>query len=402
MSRRTAWLLLILVLGIVAWFAFRWEWVEKSIDLGFDTEALGNPYLAAGQFLREQGVDVIAEPGWDILDRARDETDALSSGVLIVPASRRSLSERRQTQLWRWVENGGSLITQAQGFSDPETGYSGDAILNRLGLQLYPAEAGETREKFDPARPWLQRATHFDSDRCGAEKNVVKLEFTDQPELLQALFAPGLVLVDEEQAATSWASNNDGIQFIRVEVGKGQVIVTTDISLWSNAKIGCYDHAFLLWLLVRDDAQVGFLFNAEVDSLWTLLWKYAPFSAGFGLIWILLWWWNRAARFAPLLPGFFPARRELGEHLYASAMFVWRNGEVASLYRPLQKNVFRETAERHPTFDNMNGDEQSAFLAKITGLDQKKVQWALHCRECEKRSTFLRLVGILQLIRNRL
>lgn len=403
-----------LVIIVLGWWGYsKLEWVETTVDLGFKQEARQNPYLAATKYLDEHEITVSDSRQWDSLDLLGEEKNENEYvGTLIVTSSRLMLGEHRQKQMWDWVQKGGHLITHAQAFTDPETGESEDELLNKLTLNLFEAENGGTVKSADDEnsysnnsqanRPWLHNATKFDEKSCPKEEYLVDLSFQDTNSPIRAAFTPGLYLEDISEKAVSWSVNNDGIQMIQYEIDEGLVTVMTDTSLWSNGKIACFDHAYLLWLLTNNSGGVHFLYNAEIASLWQLLWRHASFVVMFSGILLLLWIWKNSSRFGPFILIDTKKRRQLKEHLGASSMFLWSQKKYEKLYEPLQKSILSTITVRHHHVTKLNGNDRSEFISQLTQINSKDVHWALSCQKCENRNTFFRLIQTLQLIRNRL
>jgi hypothetical protein len=394
------------VIGLGWWGYSKLEWVEKSIDLGFESEARKNPFLAAMGYLKAKEIPVTDLRRWNDLDTLSDDSKGGGIGTLVVASNRQLLSHRRQQQLWDWVRDGGHVIAVGQSFTNKKTGINTDDILNRLSLNLYPAKTTKTSAKFtgrsrqQAYRPWLMRANKYDDKTCSQEGDPVEINFRGVDEPIKVAFTPGLLLQDASDEAENWASNKDGIQIIQYQVGDGLVTVMTDISIWSNAKIACFDHAYFLSLLTRDGGGVGFLYNSKVISLWQSLWKYAADIVFLALIILLLWIWKSSVRFGPLIAEDRQTRREMGEHLAASALFLWRQEKYQELYRSLRESVLSAVARRRQNANKLNANEISQLVSDMTHIDKHDVYWALTVKECRDKKTIQRLIQTLQKIRN--
>ena len=393
-------LLMVGLFVLAYWFYSRMEWVETTVDLGFSQAARTNPYLAAEHLLNGQQLHTVTERGLKALDELPEP-----SATLIIAGSRRGLSKERKQQLWDWVDAGGHLITNAQAFSVSDAQPSPDDILARLDLHLYHTE------KVANTRAGRERALRYRIEQgrrssavlpCLSEEHVVELPFEGEIEPLELAIAPGLLLHDSGEAAFSWASNADGVQFIQYKIGEGLVTIVTDLSLWSNGSIACYDHAYLLWLLTEGGSGVQVLYDADVPSLWALLWKHVPMGVLLFTALLLLWLWARSRRFGPLIQHKVSQRRQLMEHLHASASFFWRHERQHRLIDELQQSIVKTVAHRHQGYHKLESAMQSELIAKITQLDGADVHWAMHCSQCPNPQTFTRLIRVLQTIRNRL
>lgn len=396
-SRRKV-VLPVLALSVLAaalyWIYLHMEWVPVERDAGFRLEAQRNPYLAAERFLRQRGAVVTAVSDARILDRLPQ-----APATLIITREQNHLNAQRWQALWLWLEGGGRLITTAHHFTDPDTGQSQDELLWRLGARLYPAApAPDMDGDASASRNWLQHAGAFDPAACPGQDHLVPVPLAGEDEPLQIAVQPGQLLEDTAGAAIASAGNKDGIQFIQYRVGKGTVTVLTDISLWSNGKIGCHDHAYLLWSLTGG-GSVWLLYHADMPSLAALLWRAAPLPLLLGALLLPMWLWRRGRRFGPMLAPVARQRRRLMEHLRAASLHHWRRGHHDELVRQLRQSIVQAMRHRAP---GGAAAHDAGLIARLTQQREDDVRWALACERCADRDTFLRLIQILQSIRNAL
>jgi hypothetical protein len=98
------------------------------------------------------------------------------------------------------------------------------------------------------------------------------------------------------------------------------------------------------------------------------------------------------------------ARRQLSEHLRASADFLLRRRGQHALLRSLQQEILRRARQRHPGFETLPVTEQWQLLARMTRQPTRHIGQALRPRLEERLSSteFTRQVAYLQTLRNAL
>ncbi|MNP18843.1 hypothetical protein D3C76_1113410 [compost metagenome] len=185
--------------------------------------------------------------------------------------------------------------------------------------------------------------------------------------------------------------------------GLGSIIVVTDADLWKTPAIDQYDNAWLLWYLTAD-TSVTLLFNTEHDSLLTLLLRHFPQALVALAALIGLGCWHFGVRHGPLLQPQTKARRQLQEHLRASADFMLRHNGQDSLLQALQQDILRRVRHRHPGYEQLDVAEQWRVLARLSGQPADAISQAMGPRSKQRFSSaeFSRQVAHLQTLRNAL
>jgi hypothetical protein len=398
-NRIILWLIALLLLASIYWGYRQLEWIDEEIDLGFDKDAIVNPYLAAEQFLNEQNINIRMLKSVNEFDELPD-----NATTLIITASRKIMGENQQERLWKWIEDGGHLITSPQGLTDFDTGLSRDDLLNRLGLYVYPVGEGKSSQNSDEeiARAWMQFSRKFNTEMCLPQEDILSLEFDEGEEAVKIAMEPGLIMEDYSESAVSASFNPDGIQFIQYEVGEGLVTLMTDTSIWSNGKIGCYDHAYLLWTFSNWGGSAWILYDSDMPSLITLLWNKIPLEIILVVMLILLWLWKSFHRNGPIITINYKQRRQLLEHLKATGIFLWRRKYYKKLLGHVQQSIYSTMTKRHQGFNKLEDSEQYDVLEKITRCHKDEIIWAISLEDCKNRDQFLRAIQVLQSIRNKL
>ena len=186
------------------------------------------------------------------------------------------------------------------------------------------------------------------------------------------------------------------------DIGEGSVTVTSDNSIWGNQRIDCHDHAYGLWRLVNPDGRVWLLINQDAPSLAAILWRNAGYGVIAGIIALALWLWSLSVRFGPVLVVEQSGRRSLAEHIYASAMLLWRKQQHPQLLNILRKEIFERIEEQHPNLNQPSGDQRLEFLHQLTGISQADIKHALFAEGLHHPQEFAAAIAHLQTIRKQL
>ncbi|NWB94754.1 DUF4350 domain-containing protein [Pseudomonas gingeri] len=387
MSRRLSWLIGLALLAVLAggglYLYHKATPYTEVIDHGPSPEAQANPYLAAEQFLRQRGLKVTHANSLDILPGL----DPRGRNLMLL-GERSNMTPRQADQLLNWARAGGRLLFVAEALWNPKTGSSGDLLLDRVQLhQLLSKDLkGDGPEPEDEHYPLLTR---------------MYLEDEDAPAYFS--FDTAFHLSDPKNLAQSWASSATSTHLMQLNYGAGTVTVLTDADLWTNPAIGRYDNAWLLWYLAQD-SDVTLLFNTEHDNLLELLWRYFPQALVALAALVGLWLWHVGLRQGPLQAPASRARRQLQEHLRASADFLLRRSGHQALLQALQQDILRRARKRHPGFEQLGVAEQWQVLARLTRQPTSAISQALRPRPKQRLSSvdFSRQVAHLQTLRNAL
>ncbi|WP_207285827.1 DUF4350 domain-containing protein [Pseudomonas sp. FW300-N2A2] len=356
---------------------------QADIDHGPSPEAQANPYLAAEHFLRKQGLTVGHANSLDVLPTL----DPRQHSLLLL-GDRQNMTPRQIDQVMNWTRAGGRLLFIAESLWDEKTGQSNDLLLDRV--QVHQSLSKDLK---DPPP-----ATGEDP-----YPNLTKLYLEDEDAPAYATFDTAFHLEDPNNLAQAWANSGKATHMMQLNQGLGSIIVVTDADLWKTPAIDQYDNAWLLWYLTAD-TQVTLLFNTDHDSLLTLLLRYFPQALVALIALIGLGLWHVGVRHGPLIEPAPRARRQLQEHLRASADFILRRSGQDSLLQALQQDILRRVRRRHPGFDQLGVAEQWLVLARLTGQPTRAISQAMSPRPKQRLSSveFSRQVAHLQTLRNAL
>ncbi|MGE8361214.1 DUF4350 domain-containing protein [Pseudomonas sp.] len=403
MNRRTQLgfgLAVLLVLGVFgAYLLSLAEPYEEEVKHGPAPEARANPYLAAEHFLRRQGLEVTRASGLDVLP-----TLPSKGHTLLLLGNRRDLTPRQSARLLEWAEKGGHLVFVAERLWDEHDGESGDLLLDSLGIQQYESDELEL--------PSEDEATDEDDAQAEADAEQAKPEpYAELTQLyLENEEAPAYInfdtryhLYDAENRAHAWANSGDATHLLQLYHGAGLVTVLSDAWIWQTFNIAQYDNAWLLWYLGQDSA-VTLLYRADRDDLFSLLLRhFGEALAALGLL-IIAGLWFVGMRQGPLQIPASPSRRQLQEHLRASADFLLRRSGQHSLLHSLQQDIQRRARRRHPGFERLGVAEQWQVLGRLTRLPSSAISQAMRPLPKQRLAAteFTRQVAHLQTLRNAL
>ncbi|MBZ9784089.1 DUF4350 domain-containing protein [Pseudomonas sp. REP124] len=390
MSRR-AWalalgiLLAVLLVALGIYLYMKAVPYTDQIDHGPSPEAQANPYLAAEHFLRKQGLTVSHANSLDILPSLEPRQNSL-----LLFGDRYNMTPRQIDQVMNWTRAGGRLLFVAQSLWDEKAGQSNDLLLDRVQLHQSLSkdlkDPPPDKESGDDPYPKLTR---------------LYLENEDAP--AYAGFDTAFHLEDPNNLAQAWANSAKATHMMQLNHGLGSIIVVTDADLWKTPAIGEYDNAWLLWYLTAD-THVTLMYDTDHDSLWTLLLRYFPQALVALIALIALGLWHVAVRHGPVQAPAAKARRQLLEHVRASADFMLRRNGQHSLLHALQQDILRRVRHRHPGYDQLAVAEQWLVLSRLTRQPTRAISQAMSPRPKQRLSSaeFSRQVAHLQTLRNAL
>ncbi|WP_248742570.1 MULTISPECIES: DUF4350 domain-containing protein [unclassified Pseudomonas] len=387
MNRRALWLigaLIVALLGALGVYLYlKATPYQAVVDHGPSPAAQANPYLAAEMFLRGHGITVGHAESLAVLP----EIDPRRHTLLLFN-DRSKMTPRQVDQVLNWARAGGRLVFVAESLWDEKTGQSNDLLLDRV--QLHQSLSKDLKDPPPDADddPW---------------PNLTKLYLEDEDAPAYAGFDTAFHLDDPKNLAQAWANSARATHMMQLPYGVGTITVVTDADLWKTPAIAQHDNAWLLWYLSADTA-VTLLYNTEHDGLLTLLWRYFPQAIVALLALIGLWLWHVGVRHGPVQAPAPSGRRQLMEHLRASADFILRHNGQQTLLQALQQDVLRRARHRHPGFDQLNVAEQWLALSRLTRQPTRAISQALSPAPKRRLSSaeFCRQVAHLQALRNSL
>lgn len=380
------------VLGGLLWQQL--ERTEEVVDKGPSAEALANPYLAAQRFMQAQHLKV------SVTTRlSKYEQMAPADNSLMILGSRRRMTPGQVEGLLGWVRQGGRLVVVAESRWNNAKGSSGDRLLDTLKIRSTYAST--------PLKPEAKAA-----EKPGTIAGVRKPRAEDLTELFienerapaRLGFQPGNHLEDPTDKAMAWANSSNATHLMQLDWGDGVITILSDADLWTNAHVGEYDNAWLLWYLNQDRA-VTLLQRGQNDAWSALLLRYFPQALLALLLLSLAWCAFHGVRRGPMVPATQLSRRSLMEHLRASASFMLRHHGQQHLLRTLRQDLNHRASRAHPGFNQLPVADQWQVLARLTRQSTSSVAQAMAPGEAGKRMPlhqFTQQVARLQTLRNAL
>lgn len=377
---------------------------EETIKHGPAPEARANEYLAAEQFLRLQKISVSRADGLYLLP-----TLPAAGHTLMLLGSRHNMTPRQARQALDWAARGGHLLFVAESIWDEEAGKSDDLLLDSLGIhQQLSEELDEDSASDEDA----SAANDEDAEAPATDAPQEQADSDRYPELtklyLQNEEAPAYVdfdtefhLYDTQNRAHAWANSRASTHMLQLDHGKGLITVLTDAWIWQNDNIARYDNAWLLWYLSQD-STVTLVYSSERDDLFSQLLRHFPAALAALALLVILLLWHVGMRHGPLQAPPSHARRQLEEHLRASADFLMRRVGQAHLLHNLQRDIQRRARHRHPGFERLPVAEQWQILGRLTRIPTSAISQTMRPQGTQRLSAadFTRQVANLQTLRN--
>lgn len=355
----------------VAWFFKNFDKVETQRRTAYSALARSDPWLAMERFLKRSGAQVERVRLNDLFERELPlDMTLLSNGLHEI------LSIERREFLFEWLEQGGQIVAMVpnQSYSDEETVAMG-GLLSDLGLYV------ETSIDEQP------EPTVFSFDEEEAEVSVQ--------------FNPGFsqqYLSMDGTVEPSGSLGSDGrFQLIQYEFGDGRLTVLNSDKMLDNWHLEDEDHAWFLHQMagVQRDAKVWVAYHRQWPTLGQWLWQHAAWLLGVLLLSLVLWLWRCSLRMGPLLERNDTERRHLGEHLQASADFLWRYDEDLRLIHASRDRVRQRWLQHHAQLAELSPQDQLQWIARHAGLAQNEQQLFTHQGSYSERD-LLRLTQMLQ------
>lgn len=393
-------LLALVLIGVLSVPLFqRLEHYQEVINQGPSPEVRSNPYLAAETFLRQRSITV------GVIATLRELPDTRpQSQTLILLDSRENMTPADVERVLAWTRAGGRLIFVAEQLWDEKKRRSGDLLLDQIQIHQFlthDLREQDRRREMDMIKPVIPLSPTLLPTPETPWPELTRLYVEKETDPAYLSFDPAFHLDDPQDHAQSWANSADATHMLQMVYGSGLITVLTDADLWKTRAIGKYDNAWLLWYLTQDSA-VTLLLRTEHADLFSLLVQYFPLALTALALLTVMALWRAAMREGPLQPLPERARRQLTEHLRASADFLLRRKGQQALLRNLQTDIQRRARQRHPGFEKLAVAEQWQALARLTRQPTSTIGQALRPRPDIRlsRTEFTRQVAYLQLLRN--
>ncbi|BBA35888.1 uncharacterized protein sS8_3956 [Methylocaldum marinum] len=398
----------ILVLAglVAAWFFSNFDYLPETTWEKPGKEALRNPYLAFERLLERLGRPVVRVSDAPALDQLAP------GGVLLLDNSRRiHVNARRTEALFDWVARGGYLIVAA------EPRRIDDPVLKHLGIEWYQPPKAVTGENDDAGQDDGE-PEHDETDACessnppcehGTDVIPVHLPARGQPLSLRRSSRWNLWGLAPTSPAPVWKAGgvDSASAVLHYDYGAGSITVFDDFAFLGNRQIGEYDHAELIWTLIRHyqpRGEVRLATRLEVPTLWEWLAESAWMALISGALLLAAWLWNIVPRFGGTLVSPSPVRRSLVEHLAAVGRAVWHLGENGRAHweNVMRQELRRHVLQRHPHLADVSEPELARILSAASGIPENRVAAVLAAPENPSPRHFVDCAHTAQQLEQRL
>ncbi|WP_299201422.1 DUF4350 domain-containing protein [uncultured Amphritea sp.] len=386
-NRVLLWLLagLILIGGVwyTQWFYKNFEKVTEEQRVDISPAALRNPFLAAERFLTALEYETESF-------RARDLVAVLppTSDALLVRRMPSEMSDQQIETLDQWVEAGGVLILAPEYFYEEDE--TNNPFLDYLGVQMLAPESVDE----EPADS--DSAQDVTGNTAGSSAYLpVKLSLAGEAEPVTVSFRRGRILRDSGEWASEKYGSEQGANYLKLAFGQGRVLVLSDLDLFTNERINEDDNAFLLSYLVAGSRKVWLQYSIDAVPLPQLLWQKIPFVVCALIVLLLLMGWRLFLYTGPRLTLQNLQRRNLLEHIDATASYAWRIDRGYSLFENNRKALEQSWRKRHPALNSMDNSQRAAWIGEKTGMVASAVERSLY-HTIAKDQDFIKATLVLQ------
>ncbi|MES9850677.1 MAG: DUF4350 domain-containing protein [Candidatus Thiodiazotropha sp. L084R] len=352
--------------------ALGWLWFEKNFEKrttvtrsAMGEEATRNPLLAAEMFLDRLGLEVQSQSGRVYLLQPPED-----KGLLFVRDLGPPLPPTSVDNLLTWVEQGGHLVASP---SDQHEEGRPDPLLQKFGVSLVSLD--EDEEEFE--RGALLLPNQFEG---------LEVDFDQQRWFeIDADFVGVSPLVSDSQ-------------FMVFPWGEGQVTLISDSEVFTNQQISEFDHARLMAHFAPERGRAWLLYSAQMPSLFSLIWRWVPYLVLTIVTLLLLTIWRMTQSSGPKLAVETTARRDLLEHLQASAEFAWRNDQKSGLLEGARHQVEKRWLSAHPVLIQLDQQARCDWIAKHTGLTSSAIYQTLYPNKGDSAQLIKNTVNLQRLL----
>lgn len=448
--------LIILLLGYYIYLNI--ERRETVVNVGPTLDVVRNPYLAAGQFLQQQGKAATQH------SKPPKSEDFHTDDMLIITDNRTLASRGVAVDLYEWVKSGGHLVWSVNRFHSERTnalselthitGYSVEneegsdstvdaGVFDELArdeddedksISELLEEHNERLKKEPKQSPMVTEDEEELTPSQQVEKTIIDFElgkdidrltvllgeqvsedlfldqgcscfYLDHPSINSKASIPDVEvgsLADQTLLYTAGLLSREGKKLLHFKVGKGHMTVLASTSIWTNREIGRFDHAHFLQMLAGDSSQVIFQSNVEWPSLWQLLLDWALEFVVIVTVLFFAMLVKSGVRFGPIKVETLTTRRSIVEHITAMARFHWRHQHVGYLVSPLRAAINHKMRMIHSGYDQLNDHERYQLIAERVQLPVTDVEQVFVNQDKLTDGQFCQSIKLLEKIRKTL
>ncbi len=400
-NRILLWVLAALLIAGVSWYTVwffnNYERQVREQRVEISPQAKWNRFLAAEYYLKALGYQAESFQARDLVSALPPAGDAL-----LLRQIQPNLTDKQLYTLNDWVEAGGVVIVAPQYFSDPDDSEEGgdnrDRFLADLGVRMYSSDIDAPDIESKEVELETPKA---DSESIEVDESAetgylpIALSVAGEAEPVRASVRRDRYLDDADQWAVERISSAYGDHYLKFQIGLGSVVVISDLELFTNDRIGKLDHAYLLSRMVGDSRKVWLQYSIDMLPLPQLLWQRMPFLISALVVVLLLLGWRLFYYTGPRLFLKHQQRRNLLEHIDATAHYAWRIDKGYSLFESNRRALELAWRKRHPGLNSMDNNQRADWIGEKTGMAGQAVMRSLY-HAIDKDQDFIKASLVLQ------
>ncbi|MCV6610047.1 MAG: DUF4350 domain-containing protein [Amphritea sp.] len=393
-NRLILWGLGILLAALIGWYLlwfyqnFERHYRDTRVDIS--PAAQRNQLLAAERFLETLGYRAESVQGRDLITKLPPVGDTLFLRQLPT-----DMDDQALYTLNDWIEAGGRLIVMPASIADDEG--SGERFLDDLGVYLLSFEYDDSdkNERHDIAEEPADSTVQEEDSVERLYVDRIEMTLPGDSESVTATFRKGYALEDRDSWASFSAGDDYGSRLLVFEIGLGRVAVISDLRLFTNDRIGFEDNAYLLRKLVEGSNTVWLQYSIDMPGLPSLLWQKFPLVVSLALGLLALMGWRLFLYTGPPRTLDNSARRNLLEHIDASAAYAWRIDKGQKMLEDNRTALEQAWRRRHPVLNSMTQEQRSDWLAEKTGMAASAISRTLY-GDIDKELDFIKATLVMQ------
>jgi len=395
----------LVVTGLLLWGLYASiEFYEEEVKTRWSLEAYRNPYLAAQQFMKGSGIEVVDADSLVKLDTLEGVS------TLFITDANQIISPRQLQQVLTWLEEGGNVIVTANSVANTD-----DLLLREFNVEvsLRGYDSDKKVKSKSMSESFREYNRHIEQGKTREEiarmyakdTSLTLVQFKDEIGDLEIDFESARILTHphiegkgydaSQPEPSSWSASDYGIHLMQFDVGSGLLTIISDSTIWTSYRIEQYDHAFLLWMLSSRDGDFAILYPQLRDSLWQLTIKHASELLIAVALVMAIWLWHMGHRFGRILPRDLTGARALGEHFSSINHYLWHRKRSIDLIAPLRQRVLRRASLSLGEFARAEPDRQMELIGRRCGINTDSISRALHETEFNETS-FVHTVKLLK------
>ncbi len=372
-------------------FQSNFEYVEETEWRPFTGEAKTNPLYASKLFLRRMGIPT------ETVDSVQDLTTLPDTDtVILISSSRENLRGAQVSNLLAWVKNGGHLIIT--GLADWNSFASDEPLVDEsqndpdepvyyeeFDQEFISESSGDALQEFLGVD--IREGIQFEDEK----PETISIKGSSRGLQLGPDYYRAIVVKDGGNKGNLEQIDIDGKNvIIRQQVDRGLITLVSDLEFIDNFNLKDFDHAEILWQLIRGKAAafnqkdlllpeaVWLIHSDETANLFELIWKYFWALVITLIIFFAFWMMRVSRRFGPVITKEEDDRRNLMEHIDASGVYYWKQHDHSGLLESTRNAAQQMLAKRIPGWHAMEQPDQVKLLSKRLSISEPQLSKTLY------------------------